>query len=84
MVSLLVSPPFKDPSTLLDDGFFNHFEWLFFIRIVFYDAYHAIPYPPMKFQDDTLSFGWILEVVTFQLPLIFHTIFYYLKPHGLT
>jgi len=42
------------------------------MSIVFYDAYHAIPNLPIKFQDDTLSFGWILEVVTFQLPIVFH------------
>ena len=63
---------------------FNHFDWLFFMRIVFYDSYHAIPHPPMKFQVDTLYFGWILEVVTFQLPLIFHPGFSYSKPHALT
>ena len=53
------------------------------MRIVFYDAYHVIPHPPMKFHADTLSFGWILEVVTFQLPLAFHPGFSYSKPHGL-
>jgi hypothetical protein len=53
---------------------FSHFDWFVFMRILFYDAYHVIPHPPMKFQADTLSFGWILEVVTFQLPLVFHTI----------
>ena len=42
------------------------------MRIVFYYAYHIIAYPPIVFQDDTLYFGWILEVVTFQLPLVFN------------
>lgn len=36
----------------------------FLMSIVFYDVYHVIPHPPMKFQDDTLCFGWVLEVVT--------------------
>ena len=81
--SLLSSQPFKDPCDLLDDYFFNHFDWLVFIRILFYDAYHVIPHPPMKFQADTPSFGLILEVVTFKLPLVFHPVFYYSKPHGL-
>ena len=65
-------------------SFLNHYDWLDLMSIVFYDSYHVIPYPPMKFQADTLSFGWILEVVTFQLPLVFHTRFSCLKPHGLT
>ena len=63
---------------------FNHFDWLVFMSIVFYDSYHVIPHHPMKFQVDTLSFGWILEVVTFELPLLFQPHFSFLKPHGLT
>lgn len=39
---------------------------------LFYDAYHVIPHPPMKFQADTPYFGWIVEVVTFQLPIVFN------------
>ena len=53
------------------------------MRIVFYDAYYFIPHPPMMFQDDTLSFGWVLEVVTLRLPLVFHPSLSYSKVHGL-
>ena len=52
--------------------------------IGFYDVYHAIPHPPIKFQDYTLYFGWILEVVTLQLPFVFHLGISYSKCHGLT
>ena len=62
----------------------NHFDWFVFMMILFYDAYHAIPHPPMKFQVDTLSFGWILEVVTFQPPIVFHLGFTYSKTNVLT
>ena len=54
------------------------------MRIVFYDAYNVIPHPPMQCQVDTLSFDWILEVVTFRLPFVFHLGLSYSKPHGLT
>ena len=53
------------------------------MRIVFYDAYHVIPYSTMKFQADTLSFDWILETVTFQLPIVFHLVFYQSNPKNL-
>ena len=54
------------------------------MSIVFYNAYHVIPHPPMRIQVDTLSFGWILEVVTLRLPIVFHLVFSYSKPHVLT
>ena len=54
------------------------------MSIVFYDDYHVIPHPPIKFQVDTLYFGWIFKVVIFQLPLVFHTRFYFLKTNGFT
>ena len=81
--SLLASPPFKDPPTLCRLVVFNHFDWFVFIIIVFYDAYHVIPNPPMKFQAYTLSFGWVFGVVALQLPPSFHCQFSFLKPHGL-
>ena len=43
---------------------FYHVDWFVFMGILFYYDYHVIPHPPMKFQDDTLCFGWVLEVVT--------------------
>jgi hypothetical protein len=51
---------------------FNHFDLFFLISIVFYDSYNVIPHPPMNFQADTLSFDWILEVVTLRLLFVFH------------
>ena len=36
------------------------------------------------FQVIIFLFDWILGVMTIQLPLDFHLIFSYLKPHGLT
>ena len=63
---------------------FNDFDWLVFIRIVFYDSYHVIPNPPMKFQAHAVCFGWVLDVVTLRLPLLFHLGISYSKPHGLT
>ena len=48
---------------------FYHFYWFVFMRIVLYGVYHVIPHPPMKFQADTLCFGWILEVVTLRRPV---------------
>ena len=62
---------------------FDHFDWIVFMIILFYDVYHVIPDPPMKFPVDTPSFGWILEVVTLRLHLVFHLGFSYSKPHGL-
>ena len=53
------------------------------MRIVLYDPYHVIPHPPMKFQVDTLSFGWILEAMPFQLPVVFHLCLSYSKSHAL-
>ena len=82
--SLLAGPPFKDPSTLSKVGCFLPLLLVFFIRIVFYDVYHAIPDPPMKFQVDILCFGWVLEVVTLRLPLVFNLGISYSKDHGLT
>ena len=64
--------------------FFYHFHCFFFMRIMFYGVYHVIPHPPMKFQPNTLCFGWILEVVTLWLPIFFHLVISYSKPHGLT
>ena len=51
--------------------------------VVWYDDYDVNPYPPKKFQVHTLSFDWVLGVVALQLPLGFHPIFSYTKPHGL-
>ena len=64
--------------------YFDHFDWFFFIHIVSYGVYHVIPHPPKKFQVDILCFGWILEVVTLWLPLLFHPRFSFSKPHGFT
>ena len=44
--------------------FLTNLIGLFFIMILFYDAYYVIPHSPMKFQVDPLSFGWVLEVMT--------------------
>ena len=58
---------------------FDHLDLFFFMRIVSYHVYHVSPHPPMKFQADILCLGWILEVVTLPLPLLFHPIFSYSK-----
>ena len=78
--SLLVGPPFKDPSTLSEVGYFWPIWLVFFTRILFYDAYYVIPHPPMKFQANTLCFGWVLEVVTLWLPLVLHLVISHSKP----
>ena len=55
------------------------------MRIVFYGVYHVIPYPPMKFQADTLCFGWILEVVTLCISprsLLLKTLWIDMRPEG--
>ena len=75
---LVTGPPYR---RLVD---FDNFDWFVLMGIVTYGVYNASPHPPMKFQDDILCFGWILEAMTLRLPLLFHPRFSYSKPHGLT
>ena len=63
---------------------FGHYNGLIFIGIVLYDSYYVKNHPPNYFQVHIFLFDWVLGVVTFQLPLLFHLIFYYSKPNGLT
>ena len=67
---------FVQPSRILRPylllAYFDHFDWFFFIRIVSYGVYHVSRHPPIKFQANILCVGWILEVVTLWLPLLFH------------
>ena len=63
---------------------FYHSRGIIFIGILCYDSYYVKNHPPKYFQVHIFLFDWVLGVVTFQLPLDFHPIFSYPKPHGLT
>ena len=43
------SPPFKDPSTILEDGCFENFDLIVCMMIMLYDVYDVIIHPPPKF-----------------------------------
>ena len=57
---------------------------IFFTRLESQYVYDVKNHTPKDFQDIIFLFKWVLEAMTFQLPLDFHPNFYYLNPHGLT
>ena len=62
---------------------FGHSNGLIFIWILWYYSYYFNNHPPKYFQVHIFPFDWVLGTMTFQLPLDFHPIFSYPKPHGL-
>jgi hypothetical protein len=64
--------------------FFDLFNMILLFIKRLYDYYLTITHPPLKFQANTLSFGWVSEIVTVGLSPIFHPISPCLQHHGLT
>ena len=62
---------------------FYHSNGIIFIGIVCYDSYYVNNRPLKDFQVHIFLCDWVLGVVTIQLPLDFHPLFSYPKPHGL-
>ena len=63
--------PFEDPSTFWRMDSFEWFDVIILLGNGFYIDYITIIHSPIKFQDNTLSFVWVSEVVIVGLFPIF-------------
>lgn len=63
---------------------FELFSIIILLSKILYYEYLTITQPPINFQFNTLSFGWVSEIVTIGLSPIIHPGFPCLKLHGLT
>ena len=82
--SLLTSPPFQGPFPPFGGWLFLVIWSDLFLNFLWCDVYYVKTHPPNEFQVHIFPFDRVFGVVTFRLPLGFHPIFSYPKPHGLT
>ena len=82
--SLLASPPFKDPYTLLDFGCFLPLSLVYFHE--YFVLWCLSCHSPFSYEVSSwyFMFCWVFQVVTLRLPFVFLLGISYSKSHGLT